>query len=526
MSRIGRALRDRGVQRRLGAAALSGVLLALAFPAFDLGPLALVALVPLVWAWRDATPARAALYGFVFGIVFAAMLMYWLWYFGIVAIVPLVAGWAAYTALSGYLAGCLYRAGLGSPWLIAAAWVVPEALRGRWPFGGLPWGDLGVALHDFPPARALASWGGVALVSFVLVVVNAYLVDLAVAVHAHARRSIVVAAAGLGVVVATVAVADVARYQTQPTGELRVAMLQGNDQDRYLTPEEKRAGFLTEQHFELADHLRGQYDLIVFPESSLDDFSPESNPSLRGRLVAVGEEHGAHVLANAAVPAPDGREFNENLLYAPDGRLVGTYAKEHLVPFGEYVPFRSLVDWTGIVDRIPYDYSPGTERTIFRVDGHRLATVICFESAFGPLVRDFVDRGAEVVVVSTNNRSYRRSGNAAQHIAQTQMRAAETGRPFLQASISGISAVIDADGDVRNTTKLFRRNVVSDTVTTTRGKTPYVRFGEWVVVASAIVLLVAAVASRLRRPRATFPRLAVAEREPVPERVGSSRRMT
>jgi apolipoprotein N-acyltransferase len=519
MSRIGRTLRDRGVQRRLGAAALSGVLLAVAFPAFDLGLLALVALVPLIWTWRDATPWRAALYGFVFGIVFAPILMYWLWYFGIVAIVPLVAGWGAYTALTGYLVGCLNRAGLRSPWLspwlIAAAWVVPEALRGRWPFGGLPWGDLGVALHDFQPARALASWGGVALVSFAIVVVNAYLADLATALHAHARRAVVVAGTGLAVVVAVVAVADVARYQTRPSGNLRVATLQGNDQDRYLTTEEKAAGFLTEHHFALADRLRGRYDLIVFPESSLDDFSPESNPRLRSRLVAVGRAHGADVLANAAVPAPDGREYNQNLLYTPEGRLVGTYSKEHLVPFGEYVPFRSLVDWTGIVDRIPYDYTSGTQRTIFQVKGHRLATVICFESAFGPLVRDFAARGAEVVVVSTNNRSYRRSGNSDQHIAQTQMRAAETGRPFVQASISGISAVIDADGTVHHRTKLFQRAIVSDTVTTTRGETPYVRFGEWVVLASAVLLLGAAIASRLRRAPATFPRLAVAEREPV-----------
>ena len=95
------------------------------------------------------------------------------------------------------------------------------------------------------------------------------------------------------------------------------------------------------------------------------------------------------------------------------------------------------------------------------------------------------------------------------------MRAAETGRPFLQASISGISAVIDANGDVRDTTKLFQQRIVSDTVTTTTGETPYVRFGEWVVAVSALLLLGAAVASRVRRPRATFPRLAAEEREPV-----------
>src|SRR4029453_17908490 len=133
MSRIGQVLRDRGVQRRMGAAALSGLLLALAFPAFDIGVLALVALVPLLWAWRGETPGHAGLYGVVFGGGSAGILLYWLWCFGIVAIVPLVAAWAAYTALTGYLVGCLHRAGLRSPWLIAAAWGGPEAPRARSP---------------------------------------------------------------------------------------------------------------------------------------------------------------------------------------------------------------------------------------------------------------------------------------------------------------------------------------------------------------------------------------------------------
>jgi apolipoprotein N-acyltransferase len=503
-----RLLRDRGARLRLGAAATSGMLLALAFPAIDLNPLALVALVPLLWAWRGATPGRAALYGFVFGCVFFGFLMYWLWYFGIIAIVPLVAGCAAYTAVTGWLVGYLTRAGFGSPWLVGAAWVLPETLRGRWPFGGLPWGDLGVALHDFPPARALASWGGVALVSFLLVVFNAYVVQLLVAARAHAARALGVAALGLVAVVAIVVVADAARFDPDRTGELRVAMLQGNDQNRELTATEKASGLLTRKHLALAARLKGPYDLIVFPESALDEFNPETNPALRSRLVAVGAAHGADVLVNAAVPASDGRDFNTNLLYTPAGRLVGTYAKQHLVPFGEYVPFRSLIDWTGIVDRIPNDYSPGTRRTIFRFRGSRLATIICFESAFAPLVRDFVRDGAEMVVVSTNNRSYRRSGNTAQHVALTQMRAAETGRPFLQASISGITAPIDASGDVHRTTSLFRNTVVTENVTTTTGETPYVRFGDWVPLMSAVLLLGAALAWRLRRRPAAFRRLA------------------
>ncbi len=517
MSRLGRVLRDRGVQRRMGAAALSGVLLALAFPAFDIGALALVALVPLVWAWRGETPGRAALYGFVFGVVFAGILMYWLWYFGIVAIVPLVAGWAAYTALTGYLVGCLNRAGLRSPWLIAAAWVVPEALRGRWPFGGLPWGDLGVALHDFPPARAVASWGGVALVSFVLVVFNAYLVELAVALRGaraaidrrrdrgcrRGRRARRRCRCG--------ALPDppVGRAAGRRAPGQRPGPLPDDRREAQRIPH--RAALRAREPAAGTVRPGGVPRIVARRLQPREQPEPPQPPGRGGSPARRGRAR-----RTRPSPRPTDATSTRTLLYTPDGRLAGTYSKEHLVPFGEYVPFRSLVDWTGIVDRIPYDYTPGKERTIFRVKGHRLATVICFESAFGPLVRDFVDRGAEVVVVSTNNRSYRRSGNSAQHIAQTQMRAAETGRPFLQASISGMSAVDRrrrrrarhdeaVPAGLSSATRSRRPPARRRTCGSGSGWWPSARCCSWGPRSS----------SRVRRPRATVPKLAEEQREPV-----------
>lgn len=135
----------------------------------------------------------------------------------------------------------------------------------------------------------------------------------------------------------------------------------------------------------------------------------------------------------------------------------------------------------------------------------RIATLICFESAFGYQVRPLVHNGAQVLVVSTNNRSYRRSANSAQHVAIGQMRAAETGRPVVQAAISGISAVIDADGVVHDQTKLFDRTVVQTTVEATSGQTPYVRYGEWATLAclwtAAIAAVVALIGVRRERKR-------------------------
>jgi apolipoprotein N-acyltransferase len=205
------------------------------------------------------------------------------------------------------------------------------------------------------------------------------------------------------------------------------------------------------------------------------------------------------VLVNARTLGTNNQYRNTNRLYTPTGRLQGSYSKQHLVPFGEYVPWRDQLSFLRELRQIPYDFQAGNSRTIFHVAGHPLGSVICFESAFAPLVRDYVRDGAQVIVVSTNNRSYQRSGNSEQHLASSQMRAAETGRPVLQASVSGISAVIEPDGTVHDATKLFQPAIVTATIPTTTGETPYVRFGDWVVLDCALALMVVTVIA-VRRP--------------------------
>src|SRR5205085_11699658 len=109
----------------------------------------------------------------------------------------------------------------------------------------------------------------------------------------------------------------------------------------------------------------------------------------------------------------------------------------------------------GELSKVPRDFIAGDRDGVFPIGDTRIGTLICFESAFGYQVRPLVRDGADVLVVSTNNRSYRRSANSSQHVAIGQMRAAETGRPVVQAAISGITAVIDADGTVHDRTHLF-----------------------------------------------------------------------
>jgi apolipoprotein N-acyltransferase len=334
--------------------------------------------------------------------------------------------------------------------------------------------------------------------------VNALVAD---AISARRRIGVRRALTGLLATAVVVGVWFAAWPASTVTGRLHVALLQGNDKDRDLTQAELDARYLPASHFALAARLSGRYDLVVFPESSLDD-DPRHDPWLASHVQAVARRLHSYVLVNAVADAdPRGdRALNLDVLYSPSGRVVGTYAKRHLVPYGEYVPGRAVLTHViSALDQIPRDFAPGHTPGLFVLhdtsDGRspRIATLICFESAFGYQVRPLVRDGAQLIVVSTNNRSYRRSANSSQHVEVGQMRAAETGRVVLQAAISGHTAIIDARGRVLTHTPLFRNGVVSATVETRTGLTPYVRFGDWAFGASLLVVLGAVMAGAMAR---------------------------
>jgi len=499
---------NRPAAARFGAAAVTGALLAAARPPFDIGPLACVAFVPLFVAWRGQRARLTAAYAFVAAAVYYAILMSWSWYFGTVAIVPLVIALGAYWAAAGAVLGWLRGRGIANPFLIAAVWVLAEATVARVPLGGFSWGEVGFAFHDIGVGRALASDGGVELVTFFAVALNAFLADAVITAWkrgAVSPPSWAWLGAGLATVLVLPIVASGLRSAPRPDGTIRVAILQGNDKNRDLTAAEEAERYLPNSHFRLAARVHDRVDLVIFPESSMDA-DPRTDPYLRRHLVAIARRTHAWVLANAVADAPahghepaGAKALNLDVLFRPDGTVEGTYAKRHLVPFGEYVPFRSaLQPWVHALDRVPRDFEPGKQPGIFEIAGHKVATIICFESAFGYQVRPLVHAGAQVIVVSTNNRSYERSANSAQHVAISQMRAAETGRPVVQAAISGISAIIDANGVVHQRTALFDRTVLEATVTATTGETPYVRYGEWVIWLSGAPLA-GAVAFSVRR---------------------------
>ncbi len=439
--------------------------------------------------------------GAVAGVVFFGVLVSWTWYFGAVAIVPFVVFLSAWWALAGAVIGWLDSRGRAPVPVVAAVWVLAEAGRSRVPFGGFSWGEVGYAFHDLTPGRALAAWGGVALMSLVAVAVNGWVAD---GLGGHRRRALLaVAATGVAVLGAQVLLPSVTT-----TGRLRVALVQGNDKNRELTPEEAAARYLPRNHLRLAQRITGPVDLVVLPESSLDA-DPRADPFLDQELTALAARLDAVVLAGGNTDAPGGRIYNTTFMYTAEGRAPLVYRKRHLVPFGEYVPWREALSFIEELQQIPRDFAPGHQATRFPVPGtnsrgereeFEVGALICFDSAFSPLVRDYARHGAEAIVVSTNNRSYRRSANSAQHLAISQWRAAETGRPVLHAGISGLSGIIDHGGDLRAQTRLFEPTVLRGALDTTRGRTPYVLAGDWAVALAGALLGWAALRAFARRP--------------------------
>ncbi|HWO69259.1 MAG TPA: apolipoprotein N-acyltransferase, partial [Actinomycetota bacterium] len=239
-------------------------------------------------------------------------------------------------------------------------------------------------------------------------------------------------------------------------------------------------------------------DLAVWGESALDPGA--SDPAVWREVTTAIREVGAPTIAGSIQRGPRGELFNEALLFDPSGRVVDRYAKVHLVPFGEYVPWRGALGWISALEQIPYDLTPGEGLRVLRGPGlPPTGVVICFENSFPSLDRSLVRRGARLLVVITNNASYGFSPASRQHLLMSRLRAVETGRWVVHAAITGISAFIDPRGRVVAEAGLFEPGILRHAVRASGAVTPYVRFGDWVPWGSLALALGLVAAPRRRR---------------------------
>jgi apolipoprotein N-acyltransferase len=480
------------------AALLLGAPLALAFPRPGWWWLALVGLVPVlllavaapsggeaaVRAWLGGTGFFLAVNAFLFPtvgpfMVPLAMLLAALW-------LPL--GWLAWALLGG--AGRPGPRRLAAAMvLIPSAFVAGEALR-SWEALGGPWGLLGASQWNAPALLSVAALGGVWGLSFLLVAVN-------VAVAAAVGRGVpgptraTAAAAAVALPLAALAFWSL-RPAPPPAGTVRVAYVQPG----VVGPVEER--FSASERLSRTLPAGARPDLVVWGESSVGR-DPAANPGDIRRLVGVAVAAGAPVLANVDAQREAGGIYKTALLVGPAG-VLGSYDKMRLVPFGEYVPLRPLLGWvTRFTKAAAVDRHRGTRLAVLPAGKVAVGPLICFESAFPDLARNLAADGADLVVVQTADTTFQGSWGLDQHASLSAVRAVESGRPVLQAALSGTSAAFDARGHRLAWAPGTWRGAATVDLPLSSERTPYDRVGDVVPVACAAALTAAALVAVWRR---------------------------
>ena len=474
------------------AAFLAGAAAVLGFSPVDFFPATFVALALLAHLWmRAPSPGAAFRIGYLFGLGLYGVGASWVYVslhrFGAMPM-PLAAtatlAWCAFLALfpglAGWIQARIARDAAAAPALhavlvIPAAWMLVEWSL-SWFLTGFPWLALGyTAIED--PLSGFAPVGGV------------YAVTLAVAVAAgllwcvvldHARW---IAAAMLGLLIAGGYGLRVSEW-TAPVGEpLRVALLQGNvPQEMKFDP--ARYERTLESYARLAEGSDAR--LIVLPETAVPRFLDLVEPSFIERLKAAAVRNGGDLLLGVPARTASGDYLNSvvSLGVSPGAR----YDKVHLVPFGEFVP--PGFGWIVRVLSIPLaDFTRGsTAQRPMAIAGQRVALNVCYEDAYGAeIIRQLPE--ATLLVNVSNVAWFGDSLAPAQHLQIARMRALETGRVYLTAVNTGITAAIWPDGSVRGQLQQFVQGRLEVEVRGHTGATPYVRYGDWPAVLLAVLAL-------------------------------------
>jgi apolipoprotein N-acyltransferase len=352
-----------------------------------------------------------------------------------VVTVPLV---LAYRWLPRVLPGLWARL-IALPALVAALWCVRELVVGTWPYGGYPWGRVGITQTDGPFAE-VASWVGVTGLTFLVVAFCAAVIEYA---RARRFRDLRTALPAAGIVL-VLAVAP--QFPTTDAGTLRVGSVQGNGPSGYF--DNAPANAVLNAQLQATRPLFGEeMDVLLWPEGGLDS-DPQRNPATADALDAVAERVGAPLIVNAPATARDDLYFNTSMLWEAGEGVVATYDKRHPVPFGEYVPDRWFYRMFApdLIDLIQREYTPGTAPPIFDVNGVGVGLAICFDVIYDEVIWAGARDGAQVYMFQTNNADFRGTDENLQQLAFARMRAIETGRSVVNLSTVGTSQVIAPDG--------------------------------------------------------------------------------
>ena len=505
------------------APVLSGVLLLFSFPRYDLEFLAWFALVPLLLATLNAPRGTAFRRGWFAGMIFFTGTLSWvvnaMHEYGHMPIAVsyfvllLLAGYCAlfmgvFTALLPLLRGQSRWLPL---WGAPALWVTLELLRTHL-FTGFPWALLGYSQYRALPLIQIADITGVYGVSFVVVLVNCVMGTL---LQGLMSRTIVLEKPApfpwIKVPVAGVFLAGIVAYgqwwlmpfsDPRTDQSVRIGLVQGNiDQARKWDVAFRRETI--DRYKRLTAEAAQGSDLVIWPEASTP-FLFEVETDYREELLKFVREKGIPLLfgSPAAVLDKAGgqvRLLNSAFLVSGDGVVLDRYDKIHLVPFGEYVPLKTIL---AFLDKLVVgigDFIPGTAPHVMSGPGGQFGVVICFEVIFPDLVRRFVDQGADYMITITNDAWFGRSSAPYQHFTMVVFRAIENRVAFARAANTGISGFIDAQGHIPLMSDIFVEEALSGRIRTGGPRTFYTAYGDVFAYGCGILALFRLMVSRRKK---------------------------
>jgi apolipoprotein N-acyltransferase len=468
----------------LVAAALGGLGLAGSFPPLGIWPFAVAGPALLAVALHGRSLRGSLLAGLVFGLAFFVPLISWL----------LNVAWYAWAALA--IAETLIFAVLTVgqrlllrlrfwPAAVAGWWVVAEGIRDRWPYA-FPWGRLAMSQAGAPDARWMAV-GGAPWLTFLLALTGAMIAWAAMRALASRRGARIpvfaaVVTAGLVLAIGLVPVDPVGHAPTA-----RVAAIQGNAPRARNLPQQINDMYLTQDQeqatLKLAAEVKaGQLaapDVVLWPENSTN-IDPFQDSAIYDEIMTAVTAIDRPILVGEVLQDP---ELNAGQLWTPGSGPGEIYAKRQLVPFGEYIPLRGFVSFfSSLPNLVQVNFTPGRKAVVFGTGTVRLGDVICYEVGFDSLVRSEVTAGANLLSVQSNDADFEidgQSGESAQQVAMARLRAIESDRAVVYASITGESAIIAPDGDVISHSGMWQQAILTARVPLVSYRTLADRIGQW-----------------------------------------------
>jgi apolipoprotein N-acyltransferase len=521
-----------------------GLLLAGAFPPYGGWPLAFVAL-------HRRSLRASFLIGLVFGVAFFTPLVAWVinlaWFAWIALAIASALIFAVFTVAQRLLLNLRWW-----PLAVAGWWVAAEAFRDRWPWGGFPWGRLAMSQAGIP-TQGWAAIAGPPTLTFMVALVGASLGWLLLSALGWldapgwadgrlARLGPRLGSRPRRLVAPALAVAGSAALAFLPgllpldpvpakTATATVAAIQGNvPRARSLSGQLNADEVVTLNHVAATDKLADQVaagkapkpDLVIWPENSTD-IDPLVYPPVYQEIESAAAAIGEPILVGAVLQNP---ELNAGVLWLPGKGPTTVYAKRRLVPFGEYVPFRSLISKITSLTQLV----PGHKTVVFHVGRIRLGDIICYEIGFDDLVRSEVAAGANLLSMQSNDATFEREGpitaESGQQLAMARIRAVEFDRAVVVASTTGYSAIVAPDGQLIERSGTWTQAELEARVPLVSYDTLSERLGawpEWAIVAVTALALCVAIgqanragrAGRIRRQRrAAGPDPAMSQAEP------------